>query len=331
MCVNSTRMGRFYGFCGLACDLIGSDRREIRSPRRKDKPGFSWTVPQYKRTAMMKKISIHDRSESFFAQYRFPDLTFEASDLPFEDLGPMWIALRKQDHMSVKVLAMSALANQDNLKNEERAAINLALAAAAFQAGDLKTAKRQAGRSLDLFPKQFAANAILLSILARRKGFAAAYHQLLNLSLPKKTPSWDEPLTFCEVQTALASWAWQLGEWDHVAAHLARAYPKGLAEMPPELREEWFRLSLYRGHPEDAAAAAAFIIDQSPIESADELLQTIVKSGWTKEALPLYREAYAKHSKSELLRRRLVALCIREGELDEARALTTTGALRMAA
>lgn len=280
---------------------------------------------------MMKKISAHHRSEAFFAGYRFPDLTFDASDLPFEGLESIWQALRIKDHIIAKELVISALANQDNLKNEELAAIKLALAAAELQAGDLKTAKRQAGRSLDLFPKQFAANRILLSILARRKGFTAAYHQLLNLSLPKKSPSWDEPLTFCEVQTALASWAWQLGEWDHAAEHLTRAFPDGLEKMPLEIREEWFRLSLYRGHPEDAAAAAAFIIKQIPIESTDELLQTIVRSGWTKEALPLYRDAFAKHSNSELLRRRLVALCIREGELDEARALTTAGALRMAA
>ncbi len=280
---------------------------------------------------MMKKVELTERSGSFFARYRFPNLEFAASDLPFEELVPIWDALREADHATAKLLATELLKSQEDLKDEKRAAIKVALAAAELKAGDLNRAKREAGRALDLHPKQYAAHRILLSILNRRQGFAAAYLQLLNLSLPKKTPKWDEPLTICEIHTALATWAWQLGEWDDVAKHLMRAYPTGLVAMPMEIREEWFRLSLYRGHPEDAAAAAALIIEQSPLESTDELLQTIVQSGWTKEALPLYRDAYAKQPKSELLRRRLVALCIREGELDEARALATRGAIHLAA
>lgn len=280
---------------------------------------------------MMKKVELYEPSGSFFARYRFPDLEFASSDLPFEELVPIWDALREADHVTAKELAVSLLKNEENLEKEKRASIKVALAAAEYMAGDLNRAKRQAGRALDLHPKQYAAHRILLSILNRRQGFTAAYLQLANLSLPKKTPKWDEPLTICEIHTALATWAWQLGEWDDVAKHLMRAYPKGLVAMPPEIREEWFRLSLYRGHPEDAAAAAALIIEQSPLETTDELLQTIVQSGWTKEALPLYRDAYAKQPKSELLRRRLVALCIREGQLDEARALATRGAIRLAA
>lgn len=280
---------------------------------------------------MMKKVDLNEQSGSYFARYRFPNLEFASTDLPFEELTPIWNALREADHATAKLLATELLKSQEDLKDDKSAAIRVALAAAELSAGDLNRAKRQAGRSLDLHPKQYAAHRILLSILDRRQGFAAAYLQLLNLSLPKKTPEWDEPLTKCELHTALAAWAWQLGEWDDVAEHLTRAYPTGLEAMPPEIREEWFRLSLYRGHPEDAAAAAALIIEQSPLETTDELLQTIVRSGWTKEALPLYRDAYAKQPESELLRRRLVALCIREGELDEARALAMHGAIRLVA
>jgi hypothetical protein len=101
--------------------------------------------------------------------------------------------------------------------------------------------------------------------------------------------------------------------------------------MPIPLMEDWFRLALYRGRPEDAAAVAALLIERTTVESADALLQTIVQNGWTKEALPLYRTAFANAPKSQLLRRRLVALCIREGQLDEARQLTQPGALGLAA
>ncbi|CAN0548561.1 unnamed protein product, partial [Laminaria digitata] len=36
-----------------------------------------------------------------------------------------------------------------------------------------------------------------------------------------------------------------------------------------------------------------------------------------------------KQPRNELLRRRLVALCIKEGEIDEARKLTESGALNL--
>jgi hypothetical protein len=57
------------------------------------------------------------------------------------------------------------------------------------------------------------------------------------------------------------------------------------------------------------------------------LLQTLVQQGWTEYALPLYRTAYAAEPRNQLLRRRLVALCIREGAIEEARALAKPGAL----
>ncbi|NNE34998.1 MAG: tetratricopeptide repeat protein [Rhodothermales bacterium] len=101
--------------------------------------------------------------------------------------------------------------------------------------------------------------------------------------------------------------------------------------MPAPIQEDWFRLSLYRDRPEDAVAVASVLIEEKSIPLADELLQTIVQNGWTKEALPLYRSAYKRAPESQLLRRRLVALCIREGALDEARTLTKPGALDLAA
>jgi len=280
---------------------------------------------------MMKKLSVSEGADTHLSSYRIPELNFENAKLPYDSIVPVWSALADGQNKLARSIAVEKLAEKVKRTDQERAALKAGLACAEFRLGALDTAKRQAGRSLDLHPNQFASHRILLSILALRKGFAAAYLQLLNLPLPKRTPRWDETWAQNDIELALASWAWQLGEWDQVFFHLRRSFPDGLENMPAEIREDWFRLALYRGHPEDAAAAAALLIDHSVIENTDQLLQTIVKSGWTKQALPLYRTAYAARPNSELLRRRLVGLCIREGQLDEARALTNSGALRTAA
>ncbi len=287
---------------------------------------------------MMRKVSIPrkstttvPRAEAHLASYRLPDFTINETKFRFQSLSPIWEALKNEDYSLARDTARQAMDEKRLFSAEERAALKIGLATAELKLGAVDAAKRLAGRSLDLFPNQFSAHRILLTVLTMRKGYAAAYLHLANQPLPEKSPEWDQTFSHVDVQTALASWAWQLGEWDQVADHILAAYPDGIDTMPTEIREDWFRLSLYRGHPDDAAAAAAILIDQSGVEGADELLQTIVQSGWTKEALPLYRTAYAKQPKSELLRRRLVALCIREGELEEARKLTTGSALRMAA
>ena len=280
---------------------------------------------------MMKKLSVSAGNDTHLSSYRIPELTFEKTKLLHDSIKPVWAALANGQNKLARIIAIELLSENIKRTNQERAALNVGLACAELRLGALDAAKRQAGRSLDLHANQYSAHRILLSILSLRKGFAAAYLQLLNLPLPKRTPRWDEVMAHNEIELALAAWAWQLGEWDQVFFHLNRAFPDGLENMPAEIREDWFRLALYRGHPEDAAAAAALLIDHSPIENTDQLLQTIVKSGWTKQALPLYRTAYAARPQSELLRRRLVGLCIREGQLDEARALTNGGALRTAA
>jgi tetratricopeptide (TPR) repeat protein len=287
---------------------------------------------------MMRKVALPrkeqvatPRAEAHLAEYRLPVFSANQTKFSFKSLSPIWEALRNEDYPTAREIATNAMEEKRLFSAEERAALKIGLAVAELQLGAIDAAKRLAGRSLDLFPNQFSAHRILLTVQTMRKGYAAAYLHLANLPLPDQTPTWDEELSFTDVQIALASWAWQLGEWDQVADHITSAYPSGITDMPVEIREDWFRLSLYRGHPDDAAAAAALLIDQSGVEGADELLQTIVQSGWTKEALPLYRSAYEKEPKSELLRRRLVALCIREGELEEARELATSGALRMAA
>lgn len=100
--------------------------------------------------------------------------------------------------------------------------------------------------------------------------------------------------------------------------------------MPEDLIADWFRLAFYRDNPLDAAQAAGAILSRCTVDELDDLLNAMVQNGWTSEALPLYRTAFTIHDDSELLRRRLVGLCIREGALDEARKLASSGALTIA-
>jgi len=280
---------------------------------------------------MMRKVDLQPRNESFLSSYRISVPSFEAIDLPYSSLIPLWASLRTRNFEEAKILSTAAMQERRIFPPEERAAMMIALAFAELNLGSTDNARRLAGRSLDLFPTQFAAHRILLSINVSHKDFAAAYMHLANLQTPEEIASWDSGMSIQNIHVALAAWAWQLGEWDQVADHLDIAYPNGLSEMPPEIREDWFKLSLYRGQADDAAAAAASLLDSSSVDHADEILQTIVQSGWTKQALPLYRTIYTQQPQNELLRRRLVALCVKEGNLQEARDLTRPGALKLAA
>lgn len=268
--------------------------------------------------------------QAFLAGYRLPPLSFFSKG-PFPvRLKTVWVALNTDNPSSALSHAAEELREPNDLKEEEKAALYLAVAAAELQKGAYDAAKRWANRSLNLYPEQWSGHRILLSVLSKKQAYQEAYFHLMNHETTK-SPVWDEPPTIIDHQLALASWSWLMGEWDMVAEHLMAAYPKGLTSMPSHLQEDWFRLSLYRNLPEEVAAAASHLILDRSVESTDELLQIIVQSGWTSQALPLYRTAFAKASDSPLLRRRLVALCIKEGDLEEARRLAAPGALSLAA
>lgn len=272
-----------------------------------------------------------EKHSSFLSRYRLAPLTFAETDHPFPSVARVWRSVREGRLEEARETARAEMQTERIFGSEERAALEVALAHIALVTGSTDTARRRAGRSLDLYPDQFAAHRILLITLAGRKDFAAAYLHLANLPLPADVRTWDEPIGVRNLSLTLAAWAWQLGEWDQVADHIEHAWPEGLDAMPADLQEDWFRLSLYRGLAEDAAAAAALLIHDRPLERADELLQTIVQNGWEEQALPLYRTFYETRPESELLRRRLVGLCIKAGQIEEARSLTRPGALRLAA
>ena len=282
-------------------------------------------------TAMLRKVDLEPRHESFLAGFRLPAISFENADLPYRSLTPIWEAMREGRTTDARTLAAETTQERRIFPPEERAALYAAQAAAELKLGATDTAKSLAGKSLDLVSEQYMAHRVLLTVHTVRKDFTAAYLHLANLVLPTRAPRWDDILTFDRAQVALAAWAWQLGEWDQVADHLSMAYPAGLASMPAEIREDWFKLSLYRGSADDAAAAAASLLDSSSEIHADDMLQTIVQSGWAGHALPLYKNLYERNGNSELLRRRIVGLCVKEGNLDEARRLTMLSPLKMAA
>jgi len=270
-------------------------------------------------------------TDGHLSLYRMGTLSFPETNLKFKPLLPIWSAMRTGRHDAARSAAQELLRSGTSCSDRRRAAIEVALAHAEYALGALESARRHANRSIALFPKQIAAHRVILSILSLRKDFAAAYAHLDELAIPRKTADWDETISRHEYHLALAAYAWQMGNWENVNIHLERAFPKGVEESPAPLHSDWFRLALYRDDPGAAAAVASIMIEQRDIDRTDELLQTIVGNGWTKQALPLYRRAFEISPQSELLRRRLVALCIREGQLDEARRLTGAGALRTAA
>lgn len=264
---------------------------------------------------------------SLLAFYSLPKRSYEPpSSFPVA-LRSVWSALQAG---TSRVAAQRARAFLQEPPSEDtlRAAALYALAAAAWQEDHAAIAEQHARASLKAEPNQWAAHRILLEMLAARHAFEQAYLHLTRLELPDDGPDWDVPLPARQRHLAAAAWAWQIGDWEAVATYLACAYPKGLLDMPVGLLEDGFRLALYRKRPADAAEAAALLIANRSIESTDDLLQAIVHQGWTEQALPLYRSVYADAPDNELLRRRLIALCIREGVIDEARELSSLGALK---
>ena len=83
--------------------------------------------------------------------------------------------------------------------------------------------------------------------------------------------------------------------------------------------------------PEDAAEAAHELVNVGALEFTDAVLQTLVQQGWGEQALPLYRTMFSEDPRNQLLRRRLVALCIKQGKITEARAFAEPGALDLSA
>lgn len=265
--------------------------------------------------------------KSYLESYRLPPLAFENSAKLPASITSIWSSLHAQESdpriRSIRMI----LSQQKPIDDTETIALQVALADAMWRAGKSSNALKMVLKALKIRPKQWMANRIYIDILMAQQEFEQAYAVVNSLKELPKPSSWDIPLEARDIELCAASCVWRLKDWELVASHLGKAFPKGVKSMPKELQEDWFRLALYRHEPTDAAEAAALLVSSKALDFTDAILQTLVQRGWTNHALPLYRHIYEQAPRNQLLRRRLVALCIKEGELEEARKLAEPGAL----
>lgn len=270
------------------------------------------------------------RSErsGYLSSYRPAPFTFSAASAP-RVLSTLWKHLAGGDTRNALAESRRLLREKSVRDKETLAGLLVGAAAAELGAGNPRQAVPLVKRSLSLLPHQWMAHAIRIEAYEALQAPERAHRYSISITLAEEYVGWDEPRSRAETHTLIASLAWRVGAWDDVAKHLTEAYPHGVATMPGDLRGDWFRLAFYRTDPDEAAEAARAILPDCSIDQLDTLLNAMVQHGWTSEALPLYRDAFAIHADSQLLRRRLVGLCIREGALDEARELASSGALNI--
>lgn len=283
----------------------------------------------YRPTNHEPPMQLHHLDNSYLATYRPARLRFTEPDGLPKSVRPIWDALRAQKHR----LALSCgykLLRENGLSKDERAAVLAALSSAELDKGVAAEARRMAQESIDLVEHQWMAYRVLLTAHLSDGHFETCSNLLDGIPATMKTPVWDEPFSKSDRHLLRAAISWMTQNWDDTAAQLSHAYPDGVAQMPKALQEDWFRLAFYRDKSKDAADAAFELIGGHSSEKADILIQTLVRQGWHKEALQLYRTIYDQDPSSELLRRRVVGLCIREGNVKEARRLMEQGALRLA-
>lgn len=270
----------------------------------------------------MPQVSPPSDASRSLARHRLPPLTFDPQPALPDVVRPLWRALYQGNTSKARRLGYEATETLSDHCADQQAALLVGLAAAERRAGGHAKAERWARKSLERLSRQRASHRILLQVMVAEQRYEAAYEYLQTQDPPISfPPAWDEALSPKERELALAAWAWQLGRWERAAQHLHAAFPEGVASMPAALREDWFRLALHREAPDDAAQAAATLLqDCTPIE-ADALLQALVQKGWTAQALPLYLDLMASAPPMPLLRRRLIALHLREGNVREAQRL----------
>ena len=266
---------------------------------------------------------------SYLATYRPPRLQFMALDALPAPLHPVWSALRGQK-VRLALRRGYKLLREEKLTTDARAALLAAIAWAELENGVTAVSKQMAYESLALCKQQWMAHRVLLGLYVAERNFVMACRLLETIETADSVLAWDEPLPEREQHLLRAACAWMTHDWDSAGSMLLQAYPRGVRSMPGFLQEDWLRLALYREQPNDAAEAARCLVVENPTERADVILQTLVQQGWHKQALSLYRMIFDRDPSNELLRRRMVGLCIREGELIEARRLMEGGALRLA-
>lgn len=271
------------------------------------------------------------QEHGFLATYRPPEFAFDNMASVPAPLLDLWHHLSSRDNRAALAESRRLLREKSVRNRSAHAALLIGAATAELRAGNATDAARYAKRSQAALSQQWMAQRIRIAAYEALQAPERAYRYAASLQLSESPAGWDEAISPVDFQVYVASLAWKIQAWDDVAARICRAYPAGVASMPAPLRDDWFRLAFYRDNAGEAASAARAILPDCSVDQLDTLLHAMVQNGWTSEALPLYRDAFARHSASQLLRRRLVGLCIKEGELDEARALTASGALNILA
>lgn len=268
---------------------------------------------------------------SFLAGYHAPAPSFMQDEGLPPALAPLWEALAEGQVRAALGIGRELAQHTAPGRHSLHAAIRAGMAHAELRLGNMESARRLAEESIGRLPEQGLAQRILLKIMEALHEDDEAYLILSSFQPPAVAHGWDEPLSPAQQRLATAALAWRLRDWEGVSGQLERLYPGGPGVMPEPVLQDWFRLALYRGRPKDAAAAAEQLILNPSLDYVDDLLQTLVQRGWTAQALPLYRMVYADAPGNALIRRRLVAMCLKEGALEEARRLVRAGALEMAA
>ena len=266
---------------------------------------------------------------SFLENFRLPLPAFERTERLGAQLCALWEAVRRRESRRVLTQAAPLLALPEMAAPEARAALLNALGAARMQLRHYEAAERMLRLSLAALPAQWMATRLLVHVCEVQRRYEMAYDLLEHLQGRPAMASWDEPLSDTEWHLGMAALAWRLRRWKVVSTHVRAAFPK-VTEMPPALQADLLRLAFYRERPAEALAMARHLLEQQPDEQAvDTLLQTFVQQGWKQEACMLYRQAYQRYPESERFRRRLVALCLQTGAVEEARRLARLGALSL--
>lgn len=266
---------------------------------------------------------------NFLAELRVALPTFQHPDRAPFFLEGVWKLLRARNFQLALQEGRRLIRENAGRSATERAALYAAAAVAAYRCAYHDEAESLAQDSLSHQPGQWSATAVRIAVFEARQQLNEALDLAARFNPSAAAPSWDEIPSREDLHLLVAAFAWRAQAWDKVADRAARAYPEGVESMPPALQQDWFRLAFYRNTPSEAAAAARAVAPTCAAEDLDEMLNAMVQHGWVDMALPLYREAFNRHEDSQLLRRRLVGLCIRTGEMEEARRLASTGALNI--
>lgn len=266
---------------------------------------------------------------SLLANFQLPPPSFARRAQVHERLRILWEAVGRQESRRVLDQAAAMLTWPEMEAAEMRAALLNALGAAYMQLRNYEAAERMLRLSLAALPIQWMASRLLAHIYEGQHRYEPAYTLLKSLEGRPASAPWDEPLSETDWHMGLAVLAWRLKRWNAVEAHIRAAFPES-THMPAALQADLLRLAFYRERPAEALAMAQHLLAQQADEQAiDALLQTFVQRGWKQEACMLYRQAYQLYPEHERFRRRLVALCLQTGAIEEARRLTRLGVLAL--